>query len=143
MKIEKGSGADKFWAGILSVPLILEILMIVKFFNSINYQQLISNYYIGDVISWYLGLVLLSILWLSILMSSTLLDEYFLSDSLYYRITLGIILSLPSLIILFPAAIVVLFFILLGKGIFFMYLLIKDYPSEFLNYINNWANERF
>ena len=143
MKIEKGSGADKFWTGILSVPLILEILWIVRKVFSLEFQQFIINTPKNDIVFGYFGLVMLGIMWVFMMPSSSLIDQFFIENSLYYKIILFTILTLPFLIFMLPTAIIVTFFFFLGKGLFFVFLMIKDYPSKFLNFINNWANDRF
>ena len=137
MKIEKRSGADKFWAGIIGVFLLLEIRYIIK---CIPYLTSIGAFNFTDF-AWFLSYLLntaasiLCIIVVTALLSGGDFANLYDNPS-YSFITFFVTLTLPCLLILLPIAIIVFLVIVLYKAITAGF-------SLLFQTINDWANERF
>ena len=128
MKIEKGSGADKFWTGIIGIFLLLELIYFVKFLTEFNWEALKSNDWVKFSCE--------SLLYIMVVLLFTEISEDEVSNKPYSKIMLLLTLCLIPLIILLPG--ILAGFIISVVG----YYLIQG-GKKFLNFINNWANDRF
>jgi hypothetical protein len=137
MKIEKGSGADKFWTGIIGIFLLLEIGYLIRcipYLNSVGVFNFTDSTYLGN----YILAVVVSILYILVVISIPSLGDNDDSnmDHPNIDIILFITLTLPCLLILLPIAIIVFLVVMLYKAITAGF-------SLLFQTINDWANERF
>ena len=136
MKIEKGSGADKFWTGIIGIFLLLELIYIIKLIPYLNPG--VFNFIEPSWYGWYLITILCGLLG-SIIIGLLLTGgdmEYWSKEPTYYMISFFILLDLPFLITLLPIIGIMylgnlLYKKLTGKVVLLFYR------------INSWANDRF
>lgn len=137
MKIEKGSGADKFWTGIIGIFLLLEIGYLIK---CVPYLTSIGAFNFTDFV-WFVSYLLnaatsiLYIIVVTALLSRGDFDNLDNNPS-YSFITFFITLTLPCLLILLPIAIIVFLVVMLYNAI-------TAGVSLLFQTINDWANERF
>ena len=137
MKIEKGSGADKFWTGIIGILLVLEIGYLIK---CVPYLNSIGAFNFTEP-SWYGGYLLTILCGLlgSIIIGLLLTGgdmEYWSKDPTYYMISFFVLLDLPFLITLLP----IIGYIYLGN---LLYKILTGKVVLLFHRINSWANERF
>ena len=128
MKIEKGSGADKFWTGIIGIFLLLELIYFVKFLTVFNWEALKPSDWVK------FSCISLLYIMVQLLLNEEIVDET--PNAPYYKIILLLTLCLIPLIILLPG--ILAGFIISVVG----YYLIQG-GKKLLNFINNWSNERF